>query len=183
MHWQRLHVQLARLSDAHPILLMAQAVRRIQATPGFTGKAAEAAAAYHKQRQQAATAVELVRRRYAVPAGQALSWMKRPDVQKVVPTHSMCIDHDLSCQQQSCDAQSCLPVPDQMWHQIASNAACTWSPFWMQVQTLYFAEVHMQPACKHSEQVNYSTHNCESGRLHSHLSKQQIHQSLHSVKD
>ncbi|KAL0048711.1 hypothetical protein WJX82_009391 [Trebouxia sp. C0006] len=60
-----------------------KAVRRIQATPGFTSKAAEAAAAYHKQRQQAVTAVELVRRRYAVPAGQALSWMKRPDVQKV----------------------------------------------------------------------------------------------------
>ncbi len=79
----------------HPILLMVQAVRRIQATPGFTGKAAEAAAAYHKQRQQAATAVELVRRRYAVPAGQALSWMKRPNVQKVAPTHPMCTGPDL----------------------------------------------------------------------------------------
>ena len=62
-------MQLAKLSDAHPNLLMVQAVRRIQATPGFTSKAAEAAAAYHKQRQQAVTAVELVRRRYAVPAG------------------------------------------------------------------------------------------------------------------
>ncbi|DBB04272.1 TPA: hypothetical protein ACH3X1_012770 [Trebouxia sp. C0004] len=60
-----------------------KAVRRIQATPGFTRKAAEAAAAYHKQRQQAATAVEQVRRRYAVRAGQALSWIKRPDVQKL----------------------------------------------------------------------------------------------------
>lgn len=61
-----------------------QAVRRIQATPGFVTKAAEAAAAYHNQRQQAATAAELVRRRYAVPAGQKLTWMKRPDVQKVL---------------------------------------------------------------------------------------------------
>jgi len=94
MHWQRLGVHFARLSDAHSILLMVQAVRRIQATPGFTGKAAEAAAAYHKQRQQAATAVELVRRRYAVPAGQALSWMKRPDVQKVAPMHPTCTGPD-----------------------------------------------------------------------------------------
>ncbi len=90
MHWHHLHVNFARLSEARPILLMVQAKRRIQATPGFTGKAAEAAAAYHKQRQQAATAVELVSRRYAVPAGQALSWMKRPDVQKVAPVHPMC---------------------------------------------------------------------------------------------
>ena len=73
---------------------MAQAVRRIQATPGFTGKAAEAAAAYHEQRQQAALAVELVRRRYAVPAGQALSWMKRPNVQKVAPAQPLCTAPD-----------------------------------------------------------------------------------------
>ncbi|KAA6428448.1 MAG: flap endonuclease GEN protein 1 [Trebouxia sp. A1-2] len=80
------HPELPCQCDFHvkePQRHIDKAVRRIQATPGFTGKAAEAAAAYHKQRQQAATAVELVRRRYAVPAGQTLSWMKRPDVHKV----------------------------------------------------------------------------------------------------
>ena len=70
--------------------LFFQAVRRIQATPGFTEKASQAAAAYLKQRQLAATAVELVRRRYAVPDGQTLGWMHRPDVQQVVSVH-LCV--------------------------------------------------------------------------------------------
>ena len=153
-------MQLAKLSDAHPNLLMVQAVRRIQATPGFTSKAAEAAAAYHKQRQQAVTAVELVRRRYAVPAGQALSWMKRPDVQKVAPTHSMCIDHDLSCQQQSCDSWLCLLVPDQMWHQIASDAACTWLVFEKSACKLC-SVLMLTASCLHSEQFDYSSRSCE----------------------
>ena len=57
----------------------------MQATPGFEQKAGEAAAAYHSQRQLAATAVELVRERYNVPAAQTLRWMHRPDVEKVKP--------------------------------------------------------------------------------------------------
>lgn len=61
-----------------------QAVRRIQATANFSRKAADAAAAYHRQRQQATAAVELVRRRYSLAAGQAFQWMHRPDVQQVV---------------------------------------------------------------------------------------------------
>ena len=60
-----------------------QAVRRIQATPDFCRKATSAASAYHRQRQQARAAVELVRQRYNLPAGQAFEWMHRPDVQQV----------------------------------------------------------------------------------------------------
>ena len=61
-----------------------QAIRRIQATADFQRKAADAAAAYHRQRQQASAAVTLVRHRYSLSAGQTFRWMRRPDVQQVL---------------------------------------------------------------------------------------------------
>lgn len=66
------------------VTLQLQAVRRIQATANFRRKAADAAAAYHRQRQQATAAVELVRCRYSLAAGQAFQWMHRPNVQQVL---------------------------------------------------------------------------------------------------
>lgn len=56
----------------------------MQATADFRRKAADAASAYHRQRQQASAAVELVRHRYSLSAGQAFQWMRRPDVKQVV---------------------------------------------------------------------------------------------------
>lgn len=68
-----------------------QAVRRIQATVDFRRKAADAAAAYHRQRQQATAAVELVRCRYRLAAGQAFQWMHRPNVQQVPVFQLPCV--------------------------------------------------------------------------------------------
>lgn len=65
------------------VFLSVQAVRRIQATPGFVISAQQAAAAYRKQRQAAAQATAQVQVRYGVPDGQPLVWMHRPNVQQV----------------------------------------------------------------------------------------------------
>lgn len=60
-----------------------QAVRRIQATPGFVDSSQQAAAAYQKQRQAASQASALVRSRYKAAEGESLTWLKRPHVQQV----------------------------------------------------------------------------------------------------
>lgn len=83
---ERLGCNAVLAAMQHPLqhlLAALQAVRRIQATPGFVDTAQQAAAAYHQQRQAASHASALVRSRYSVAEGQSLLWLKRPNVQQV----------------------------------------------------------------------------------------------------